>query len=684
MVFSKIDKTINYLENNIVDSNDIDYETVVYNGRIFNKDIKFVLGKPNFEYIKKNIVYFFIYLINLNNVTAKIGIYEIDNSLYYNSLDIDGFIIIEKLNNPLLFSYSKTYIINKYNIDKEIESDIESEDEDEKDSKSDIDSASDSENDSDSDSDSDSESNTDKTSQEKKIEEENFEDALKYEIIKEQTKKESDYEMATYKSKDNDIWVNKFLKSNKYSLQKNEGGGDCFFAVLRDGLKQADPKKYNLLSVKSIREKLSEEVDSIIFDNYKELYGFYLTEMRETKEKLLKMKKIHGGFKKIFGGMTSHEKSELLLKAKTNVEAISKTSDKSREIKDIIEDFEFMKDIKTIDDLKTVIKTSKYWADAWAISTLERLYNVKFIILAKDYFVKGEIDNVLQCGEIDKKLQEMGYFDPEYYILTSYDIDFHYELITYDKNINKTAFKFKGLPYRIKELILEKCMEKNSGPFYLIKEFRSFAEKNTVKLIDPKPEIESLISKPKNDLYDDNIVIQIYNKSLDKKVGEGSGESIKSKELKISDNVIKLNKIKDWRKKLDDNFIMDDYKIKGKEFLSVQHYMYASRFYNIQDIFTKFEKNSGHEAGKSIDGAKKFYESILKDKMFKEKIISDDDYKKDKYIYLLDALKSKFSIEEFKEILYLTGNAKINIFKPGRGGGAEEATTLMKIRKIIN
>ena len=57
----------------------------------------------------------------------------------------------------------------------------------------------------------------------------------------------------------------------------------------------------------------------------------------------------------------------------------------------------------------------------------------------------------------------------------------------------------------------------------------------------------------------------------------------------------------------------------------------------------------------------------------KSKIISDADYKKDYSKFLTEALNAKFSLkkdgskifnQELNDILLLTGNSKINIYKP--------------------
>ena len=73
-------------------------------------------------------------------------------------------------------------------------------------------------------------------------------------------------------------------------------------------------------------------------------------------------------------------------------------SDKKQEFEHLIDETSFMKDVKSLQDLQKVIKTNQFWADAWAVSTIERIYNVKFIILSKKHFLENEIDNVMQCG----------------------------------------------------------------------------------------------------------------------------------------------------------------------------------------------------------------------------------------------------------------------------------------------
>ena len=695
MVLSNIDKNIDYFETNIIDKQDIDYETYVYKARIYNKNITFVLGQPNFDYLDNDIVYFNIYLVKNEDVVSKIGLYETQNTIYSNLLDIEGNIIIEKLNDPVLFLHAKTFIKNNYD-DEHDSADFDD----------DKLSTDDEEADDTNDEEDETEDDDDITSnEESSVDTDNDEKINKSVIIKEQTKEESDYEMANYKKKIDDKWIVKFMKSNKYEIVDNEGGGDCFFAVLRDGLQTLDLPQYKEedISVRSIRKKLSSNADEKLLETYKELYQSGIGGSKKSKDKLSEYKKHHNVLKKIIGGTSNiSDKSKFISDAKSNLQNISRESDKSTEYASISEEFKFMKDVHTLDDLKKIIQSSTFWVDSWAISTLERLYNVKFVILSNQYFDKGEIDNVLQCGEVDKKLQddakEHKFFEPNYYIIADYFVDTHYKLITYDKHINKGAFKFKELPYRIKELVLEKCMTRCAGSFSIIKDFRELANCNNVELEKVDSKTESLVDESKIKSradFDDSIVIQIYRLARDRPIADNKKNEVKNGEYyskdmieKFSSNSVKLNKITDWRKKLDNNWLMlketDKLEIKENIWPSVQHFMYASRFSNIPEIYNNFTKDSAHNASKTVEDAKAFHDTILKDKTYKNKIQPESEFKKDESKLLETALLRKFTQNDhYKELLLLTGNAKINIYKAGRGGGAYEATELMVIRQKL-
>ena len=68
--------------------------------------------------------------------------------------------------------------------------------------------------------------------------------------------------------------------------------------------------------------------------------------------------------------------------------------------------------IDTIEDFRNLIQTCKFWGETWSISTLERVLNIKLIILSSEAYRQKDYKNVLLCGQLnDSVLETRGEFE---------------------------------------------------------------------------------------------------------------------------------------------------------------------------------------------------------------------------------------------------------------------------------
>jgi len=730
MVKSNLDESINYQENNIIDQKDIDYESYIYNGNIYNKPINFVLGEPNFEYTDNNVVFFNVYLVNNDEVIMKIGILEIQNTQYRNSFiadteDIDiGKFFNEQ--NPILFSEAKEYIRTTYKLNIDLP-EVDSDGDDSDDSVGD-DSVGD-------DSVGDDSSEADVTSELKDIdkmlttddEDENAdetgdetEDDPK--VIIEETKEASEAERKAYKSnepgKEKDVWINNFMRSHKYKIRDTATNGNCFFHAIELALNETNQHKG--LTVNDIRERLSLEcITEDVFKTYKERYDAFLQGSRESEKEISDRSNSHKAYKKkISLSSDKEERNKLISAAYENVNKLADSKNSFSSNKSNLGDVAFMNGVNNLEDMKQAVLKSTYYADEWSIPCIERLYNIKTIILEQDLYVGDSDDNnVLQCGHIDPVLEKLFQkfqnkkfegkpFEPDYYIILNHTIQgLHYKLITYDRNIDRGIFKFKQLPYRIKELVLENCLKKCAGPFSIIPDFRNLATSCNIELEEQKTTKEELLSgvnipkksTNKDILYDDSITFKIRcdGKPIIIPIGT-SGDKISATDKTKFAN---LEAKKDWRTILDDAYGLTNFFIDGVKYHSAQDYYFKTLLSYLKELFgykdtKKFEETNEFKEitnlSKKLDCKEmvKLYYNIEKSPkkypLIKSVISKNkEQFELKKSAILKKALIAKFNHDaSFKEILKNTQDAKIEIFVPYLKSDLV-ATELMEVRSEL-
>ena len=681
MVLSKINSEVSYPELKRVDSDDLQTEANLYQIEVNGIDIIIAVGNSKNTFEQQNILFFPVYLVKSNNKVIQIGVYEIEATRYINYLDEDNNLDIEKLNPPLIYTFVTVSMLNKLRMEPEmsLKKIAESAQEPEKEKEVEVESESEEE----------EEQGAAAAAEEYEIPEERKNTFVLTKgsripplLPEENSKKAKDIREKYHEDK-KDLWIQKFMKNPNYDITDNEGGGDCFFATIRDAFSNIAQHT----TVQKLRKEIANEATEEIFMGYKEHYDNAVRSLVIDTSKIKELALEYGDIKEKFKQALDRNEQKLLsANSKKVKEEHDRLVHEKKLTSKMLEEFRFMKNIDTLEKFKKLIKTCDFWAETWAISTLERVLNIKVIIMSSESYKSEDLDNILQCGQLnDAILQNKGVFMPEFYIILDYTGN-HYKVIGYKK---KLIFKFSEIPYDIKKMIADKCMERNAGPFALIPDFQRFKDEieGRQKKVEPsiiEPNYEELSESKLRGLYDDDIVFLFYSKSKDKPLpGKGSGEKIASERLK---EFTELASIPEWRKKLS-NFWVQPFALDNHQWSSVEHYYQGSKFKKDNpNFYLSFSLDSGTDLSKEAEMAKgaggktgKFKGTLIRPK---EVQIDPDFFGKRHKQEMYDAQYAKFTQnEDLKRLLLATKNAKLT--HHSRGSPPIVFEELMLIRDKI-
>lgn len=660
-----------------MERDDADYDAAMYEIELLGKEVRIAIGRGKTD--KKDIIYYPVYLINADDrVVKQIGVFEIRADQASEMLDDEDDLDIDKLPHPLIYSFVTAGMLEADSRGKKapvavaaLEKEGEEEGVKEQDPVL--------------------EEVLEEVQEPAQLDQEDDDKedkALRSKMkaqalaLPAQTKDTAQAEHAEYKKLPDEPWIQTHMQNNNFGITDNEAGGDCLFAVIRDAYRTRG--KY--VEVPELRRKLAAEATEEVFDGYKENYTMLANSISTTVAEMRGLEEANAKLKQRLVRTTdAKEQQAIIIESRHNATRHKRLKSEVTLSKELLQDFHFMKNVNTLEDFRETLKSCAFWADTWAISTLERVLRIKLIILSSERFRSGEMGGVLQCGQLnDRVLQDQGSFEPDFYIMADH-MGMHYALITYK---GEALLTFREIPYDIKIMVVEKCMECNAGPYYLIPQFRTFREDLGLKdaeehdlMHNKVPSVHAVPSSAHAPLYDDATVFQFYSKSMDKPLpGTGSGETIERADIPKYAALAKESP--HWRKMLS-NFWEppgDDknkplFTLDGHKWRTVEHYLLGSRFRKENPKhYLQFSLDSDSDMSKSPTLAK----SAAKDDKYKD-INPDADFNLREEKEREDAQYAKYSQNSYlTDMLLNTRNAKLVHFR--RGKPPVVCNELMRVR----
>jgi hypothetical protein len=597
MISSLVIPEIQYKESKTIEDDDDNHESEIYEIELNDVPVEIVLGKKKIKKDKekkKSLAYWPIYLLSkkkAGRMHSKIGVFEIPQEKELSAVDEDGSLLLGEMDH-VLFSFVTEEYLEPHRVD--ISKDVEEikpktkkppvvEPEEEPDELKDMLSLKPPP--------SPSSSPKQKGGKSPVVKSNWFVEDKKITVpslLDEETPEISEEIRNKYKDTVKHMWIQRLMKNENYRIEDVEANGDCLFAVVREAFKQIG----KITTVAKLRLVVAHDVTEEQFRVRKEFYLSLVNEKNDLTTHLNQWKtEITKGQQDLKTGQKKQNKklfddiNELIIQYNRSIQELKYNNV-------LLSEFVGFEDLHNLEDYRKFITTPRYWADDTAISCLEKKLKCKLIIMNEDSFENHSFDNIVQCGSNDHGSS----WNPEHYIMTSLSNE-HYKNISY---YGKKILKFSEIPYDVKILILQKCMERNAGAFYNIVDFVEF--KNSFDLEeDTKQNVVDLIGASHD--YDTDTQFVFYEKSNHFPPGKGMNEKINPHSMIKYAN---LYGVWDWRMKLDDTWFCTTglFKLDNHKWGSVSHYVWGCQFKKEPDIYLQFCLESRSDISQSVEKAR--------------------------------------------------------------------------------
>lgn len=440
-----------------------------------------------------------------------------------------------------------------------------------------------------------------------------------------------------------DTWLQRHFQSKDYRLHENVGGGDCLFLAIVEAYRSIGVQT----SVEKLRQVVAQEATRAQFDERRSLFSGIDAAMVEERAAMTKLRQSLAELQKRAAAEKNKAEAKRLLAAAAEIQSSIRQHQRSLDgSAEAMAEFRYLRNVTTMEEYRNYLRCPDFWADAWAIAVVERVLSLKLVVLEKS----SDKDNVIHCGQTVEG--EAGVTNPRHYILIEYDPRAqHFRLISYR---DRKIFSFEQLPFDVKMMVVNKCVELAAGPFYAIADFKQFQHdvgvETSNRLGDTAPASSASTSTSASasassasasasastsasasasasseeddvaDLFDPTIVFRFHADSdASRKPGEVNGEKLPKKR---APEFAELAKQENWRQKIDDDWTGAPFTVEvdGQKmrWASVTHFVSAAPLLsligtdigwpkgtaNAKEAFAEFSLDSGSALSKSAASAR--------------------------------------------------------------------------------